>query len=250
MAAERYMRPGFRLFARPGSRIAATLAVAVLGTVGAAAALRYPDGLPGLDRPAIDHAASAADVMPVSLDRLVPVGGELAAMAAYAGRFPDLVRNDVYGLGRARVAQLLAREPQPGLREASLEETLAESYDLADPAVARYVDRLRADPVASSRLMASEAAFQRRVLSERLGVPAAELDPAIVHVAVRFGTRAGSIMYLVATGAGPAQLPPAYPVDGGVLRAIGARSGIEALQAFSGDLAIASADARPGPTYR
>ncbi|MGU3656059.1 hypothetical protein ACLBYM_04755 [Methylobacterium fujisawaense] len=243
------MRPGFRLFARPGSRIAATLAAAVLGTAGAAAALRYPDGLPGLDRPAIDHAASAA-AMPVSLDQLVPVGGELAAMAAYAGRFPDLVRNDVYGLGRARVAQLLTREPQPGLREAILEETLAESYDLDDTAVVRYVDRLRADPVASSRLMASEASFQRRVLSERLGVPAAELDPAIVHVAVRFGTRAGSIMYLVATGAGPAQLPSAYPVDGSVLRAIGARSGIEALQAFSGDLAIASADALPGPTYR
>jgi len=250
MTVKRYMRPGFVLFASPGARIAATLAVAVLGTAGAAAALRYPDGIPGMDRPAVEHAASEPDVLPTVLARVVPVGGELAAMAAYAGRFPDLVQNDVYGLGRVRIAQILAREPQSGLRETTLDETLAETYDLADPAVARYVDRLRGDPVASSRLMASEASFQKRVLAERLGVPAAELDPTIVHVAVRFGTKAGSIMYLVATGAGPAQLPSAYAVDDAVLRAIGARSGIEALQAFSGDLAVASADVVPRPTYR
>jgi hypothetical protein len=250
MAAHRYMKSGFVLFASPGARIAATLAVAVLGSAGAAAALRYPEGVVGFVRPAIDRAAGTQDVLPTSLARVAPAGGELAAMAAYAGRFPDLVRDDVYGLGRARVAQILARDPHPGLRAPTLDETLADAYDLADPAVARYVDRLRADPVAATRLMASEVTFQKRVLAERLGVPAAELDPAIVHVAVRFGTKAGSIMYLVATGAGAAQLPAAFPVDHAVLHAIGAGSGVEALQAFSGDLAIASADSASRPILR
>ena len=238
MAAHRYMKSGFVLFASPGARIAATLAVAVLGAAGAAAAIRVPDG---------GHRAAVAQVEALPT---VAGTGDLAAMAAYAGRFPDLVRGDVYGLGRARIAQMLARAPQPGLREPTLDETLADAYDLADPDVVRFVDRLRADPAAASRLVASERAFQTKVLAERLDVPAAEIHPSIVHAAVRFGTRAGTTLYLIATGAGPAQLPSALPVDGAVLRAMGANTGAEALMRFAGDPGDLRTAGGPANTFR
>lgn len=234
MAAQRYMRSGFVLFASPGARIAATLAVAVLGAAGAAAAIRYPDGA---------HTAAVARIgaMPA-----IPAAGQFAAMAAYAGRFPDLVEGDVYGLGRARVAQILARDPQPGLREPTLDETLADAYDLDDPVVTRFVDRLRRDPAAATRLVASEQAFQSRVLSERLDVAAADLHPSVVHAAVRFGTKAGTTLYLIATGAGPAQLPSTLPVDAAVLRAMGAGTGVEALMRFAGEPAEPPRAGGPG----
>ncbi|MBX9933953.1 MAG: hypothetical protein K2Y56_20930 [Methylobacterium sp.] len=238
MVASRYMGAGFVLFASPGARIAATLAVAVLGAAGAAAAIRYPDGA---------HQAAVASIGDMAA---LPAAGHLAAMAAYAGRFPDLVRGDVYGLGRARVAQILARDPQPGLREPTLDETLADAYDLADPAVAAYVDRLRADPAASTRLVASERAFQAKLLSERLDVPAGDLHPSIVHAAVRFGTKAGTTLYLISTGAGPDQLPSTISVDGGVLRAMGAGSGVEALMQFASESPQRPSGSGPGIVSR
>lgn len=238
MAAHRYMRSGFVLFASPGARIAATLAVAVLGAAGAAAAIRQPDGF---------HRAVVAEVE--AMPGIAGVG-DLVAMASYAGRFPDLVRGDVYGLGRARVAQILARDPQPGLREPTLDETLADAYDLADSDVVRFVDRVRADPAAASRLVASERAFQTKILAERLDVPATELKPSIVHAAVRFGTRAGSTLYLIATGAGPAQLPSTILVDGAVLRAMGADTGVEALMQFAGDPGGPGTTDGPSTSYR
>lgn len=238
MVAHRYMKCGFVLFASPGARIAATLAVAVLGAAGAAAAIRLPDGA---------HRAAVARIADMPS---VPASEHLAAMAAYAGRFPDLVRGDVYGLGRVRVAQILARNPQPGIREPTLDETLADAYDLADPAVAGFVDRLRADPGAATRLVASERAFQLRVLSERLDVAVGDLHPSMVHAAVRFGTKAGTTLYLIATGAGPNQLPSSLPVDGAVLRAIGAGTGVEALMRFAGDVSERPGEGVPGPVPR
>lgn len=234
MLPHRYMRSGFVLFASPGARIAATLAVAVLGAAGAAAAIRQPDGA---------HQAAVARIADMPS---VPASGHLAAMAAYAGRFPDLVRGDVYGLGRARIAQILARSPQPGLREPTLDETLADAYDLADPAVSAFVDRLRADPAAATLLVASERAFQAKVLTERLDVAERDLHPSVIHVAVRFGTKAGTTLYLIATGAGPDQLPSSLAVDGAVLRAIGAATGVEALMRFAGENSDRPTDTGPG----
>lgn len=234
MATRRYMKSGFVLFASPGARIAATLAVAVLGAAGAAAAIRYPDAA----RPAV-----VAEIGGMSA---IPAAGNLATMAAYAGRFPELVRADVYGLGRVRIAQMLARDPQPGLREPTLDETLADSYDLEDPTVFDFIDRLRADPVAATRLVASERAFQAKLLSRRLNVAEADLRPSIVHGAVRFGTKAGTALYLIATGAGPDQLPSSIPVDRAVLQAIGARTGVEALMEFADETAGPQTTGAPG----
>lgn len=252
MSAKRYMSAGFVLHAPPGRRIATLLAVAVFGATGAAALMRHPDPAAPAGRAAVVRAAAATDGALAGPFRaaVAEAGADVglaSAMAAYAGRFPALVADDVFGLGRIRVAAMLARAPVPGFREPSFEETLADTYDLRDPAVARFVDRVRADPAAAARLVTLEIAFQRRTLGERLGVGAADVDPAILHVAVRFGTRAGEIMNLVAEGAGPAQLPTDYAVDPAVRRATGAADGIEVLQAFSGDLAGAPAPAPRAP---
>jgi hypothetical protein len=98
--------------------------------------------------------------------------------------------------------------------------------------------------------VASERAFQAKLLSERLDVPAGELHPSIVYAAVRFGTKAGTTLYLISTGAGPDQLPSTIPVDGAVLRAIGAGSGAEALMQFAGETPERPGSAGPGIVSR
>lgn len=248
MSAQRYMSRGFVIHAPPGRRIATLLALALFGAAGTAAVLRQP--APATGRIEIERSATKADDHLARRVRSALAGAgndaHLArAMGAYARRFPALVVDDVFGLGRVRVAAILARAPSPGLREPTFEEMLVDSYDLSDPAVARFVDPIRADPVGSATLVSSEIAFQRCALGSRLGLAAGDLDPAALHVAVRFGTRAGEIVNLVAEGAGPAQLPADYAVDPAVMRATGAANGIEVLQAFSGDL-VDPSKAEPG----